>query len=255
MDSDEVNSITDTVEAQQVATVIRSVYYDIIARADLPEHYSLVTLDPSGDNTKPVLMYLPSTVSRVEWIKYNRLNEASDPINMVEVYYLPLHQFLDMMHGLNEDNTDVGTFTHTVGADTFTILYKNDGNPNYYTTFDDNSVVFDSYDATLDTTLQKSKTLCYAKTVIPFTISDSFVPDLDEEQFALLLNESLSTCWAELKQSPHPIAERNSRRNWTHLQKSKNAVDNMADFHKLPDFGRIGTYGYGRYWPGKFRER
>jgi hypothetical protein len=255
MDSDEVNSISDTPEAMQVATIIRSVYFDIIGRANLPEHFSLVTLDASTDATKPTLMTVPSTISRIEWIRYNKLNELADPINMMLLYPLSIQDFLQMNYSQDLDASNILSFDHTVGTDTYTVLYRNDKNPDYYTTFDDNTIIFDSYDADIDTTLQKSKTLCYGKSVIPFTMEDSFIPNLDEPQFALLMNEALSTAWMELKQTPHPIAERNSRRQWTHLQKSRDKVKGLTDFEQLPDFGKPGSMGYSRFWPGKYRAR
>lgn len=237
-DSDEINSISDSVESMQIANIVRTAYYDLIQRSNLPEHHSLVTLDASGDSAKPTLMYLPSTVSEVKWIKYD-CREVSDTFaNMRLIDYLPLDQFLNRMNGYDVDEADVETFTHTIGVDTFTFVYTKDTHPSFYTTFDDNTILFDSYDSDIDTTLQKSKTMCFGRVVIPFTLSDSFIPDLDESQFALLLNESKSLAWYELKQSPHAIAERNSKRGWSNLQRSKEAVKGLSDFDKLPDFGR-----------------
>lgn len=237
MDSDEVNSIGDSVESLQIANCIRTAYFDIVGRAKLPEHFSLITLD-AGTTTKPVLMTLPSTISEIVWLKYNKILAVGDPLLMDLVDPLPLSEFLHRMHMLDEDESNVDTFTHTVGTDTFTVLYQNDKQPTYYTTFDDGSVLFDSFDSDIEANLQKSNTLCYGKLVIPFSLSDTFTPDLDEAQFALLLNESKSLAWAELKQADHGIAERNSRRGWTHLQKSKNAIKLESDFDKLSNFGR-----------------
>lgn len=237
-DSDEINSISDSVESMQIANVVRTAYFDMIQRANLPEHYSLFGLDPSNDNTKPVLMYVPNTVAEVKWVKYDKREEIADQVWMDEVYFLPLEEFLRRMHSFNTEETDVGSFEHTVGTDTFTFFYKNSEHPNYYTTFDDNTMVFDAYKSSLDTTLQKNKTMCYGRMVIPFTMSDSFTPDLDEGQFALLLNEAKSLAWLELKQSQHAIAERNSKRGWTNIQNKKNAVEELSDFDKLANFGR-----------------
>jgi hypothetical protein len=238
LDSDEVNSINDSVESLQIANIIRTVYFDLVARADLPEHYSLFTLDPSGDITKPTLMTIPSTVANIKWVKYNKLLLVTDPLSMQDVSFMPLTQFLHMTYGLSTLDPTVKSFTQTIGADTFTIQYHNNVQPSWYTTFDDFNILFDSYDSTIDSTLQKSKTLCYGKLIIPFTLSDSFIPDLDEPQFPLLINESKSMAWMELKQSPHPIAERNSKRGWSDLQKKKKAVDILSDFDSLPNFGR-----------------
>jgi hypothetical protein len=45
MDSDEVNSISDTVEAQQVANIIKTCYNEMISNRDWPHLRKLVQLD------------------------------------------------------------------------------------------------------------------------------------------------------------------------------------------------------------------
>jgi hypothetical protein len=238
MDSDEVNSINDSTESLQVAKIIKTAYSDILTRANLPEHYSLVSLEASGDSDKPVLMTLPDTVAEILWLKYDKATTDDTDIQMRQVDYKPLDEFLNDMHNLDASDTIVDTFTHTIGDNTITFLYVNDKAPSYYTTFDDYTVIFDSYDNTVDTTLQKSKTLAYAKNVIPFTMSDTFTPDLDEQQFNLLLNEAKSLAWAELKQAPHQKAEASARRGWTNLQSSKFRTERQSFFDRLPNYGR-----------------
>lgn len=41
MDSDEVNSISDTVESMQVATILKNCYEELVANIELPEEYTL----------------------------------------------------------------------------------------------------------------------------------------------------------------------------------------------------------------------
>jgi hypothetical protein len=238
MDSDEVNSITDTVEAAQVANIIKTVYLDIISRANLPEHFSLFSLDASGDSSKPTLMTLPSTVSDLLWLKYNCETTTNTNQFFKALEYLSLPDFLNRMHGLNEDDTNVIAFSHTIDSSVVQFMYRNDIAPSCFTSFDDNTLIFDSYDATVDTTLQSSKTLAYGKLVIPFTLSDSFTPDLDASQFSLLLNEAKSLAWAELKQTQHTKAEGTARRQWVALQGSKDRVDHRSFRDRTPNYGR-----------------
>jgi hypothetical protein len=42
MDSEDVNSISDTNEAEQIASVIEDTYYNIISARDIPEHQQLL---------------------------------------------------------------------------------------------------------------------------------------------------------------------------------------------------------------------
>lgn len=238
MDSDEVNSINDTPESLQVATLIRSTYFDIISRGDLKEHFSIVTLDASGDLTKPTLMTLPDTVGQIVWLRYDKQTLDDPYTRMEEVEFLNPDLFFTYMYGLDQTETEVGSFTHTLDNDEVTFFYRNDRAPQYYTVFDDYTFIFDSFDTTVDSTLQKSKTLAYARNIIPFDMEDNFIPDLDEAQFSLLLNEAKSLAWAELRQMQHPKAEQNARRAWTSLQRHKYKTRKENYFDDLPSFGR-----------------
>lgn len=227
MDSDEVNSISDTVESMQVARIIRRAYDAISSRADLVEHYTLFELTASGDNAKPTLMYRPNEVLTVDWLKYNK--ETTDDVNMnfQEVIFLPLDTFLSQMHQIKEDDDNVIAYTITINSDTIEVLGYDDKAPTYWTAVDDDIILFDSYDAEVDTTLQKSKTLGYGKKDQSFTMSDSFVPFLDRDFSTLLLNEATTLAFAELKQVPHEIANKMAMRMWTKTSKAKRGLDNQ----------------------------
>jgi hypothetical protein len=125
-------------------------------------------------------------------------------------------------------------------------LCQNNKHPEYYTLFDDYTVVFDSYQSEVDTTLDKAKTKGYGeKEPGDFLLEDSFIPDLDEKQFALLLSESKALAFLELKQIGHDIALRDSNRQWVSLQKNKGAVKPNY-FNELPNFGRRTTHHRSR---------
>lgn len=246
MDSDEVNSINDTVESQQVVEVIKTVYDDIISRSDLKSNKTLFNLTASTDFTKPTLMTKPDGIDRIDWIKYDvrKLADGTKP-NWAEMSYLPVETYINYMHQYNPTATNVGSFSHTIGTYTMTFSYRNDQAPTYWTSFDDNTIIFDGYDAAVDTTLQSIKTLGYGFKVTDFQKIDTFVPALQPQQFALLLNESKSLAWAELKQAPHQKAEQAAKRNWTHAQRSRqevpdgeNLYSNASSFNKLANFAR-----------------
>jgi hypothetical protein len=133
--------------------------------------------------------------------------------------------------------------THTVNGFTFTFYFKNDTKPCYYTSFNDNTLIFDSYDSAVDSTLQDSKTLCFGSLTNVFTRSDSWVPNLQPDQFALLLNEAKSLAWAELKQTTHAKADQTARRNWRHLSKQSHHVMDQRFRHDNHSFDALPYYG------------
>lgn len=236
MDSEEINSISDTTESRQVTKIIQTVYYNLIARAGLPEHRQLFQLDASGELSQPVLMYRPDHVIKVDWIKYNTqdTSPSTDP-TYTYVTVLPLQQFRDMIDSLDLTEAEVDSMT----VDGFTFLYRNDKMPEFCTILNDSILIFDAYDAEVDDTLQTSKTICYGLVAPTFDADDDdFIPDLDEQQFPLLLNEAKSLAFLELKQMTHEKAEQESRRQWRTLQRTKRLVDAPTYFDQFPHFGR-----------------
>jgi hypothetical protein len=248
MDSDEVNSFSDTSESRQVANIIRQTYFNIMARANLPEHKNLFQLVASGDADSPVLMTKPEHVSRIEWIKYNKFTSDDDEEpNFQYVTILPLQQFLDLMHQVDTTASTVDTMT----LNDHSFSFRNDIGPCYCTIIDDYYVVFDSYDEDVDTTLQSSKTLCYGQFIPTFTMEDDFIPDMDEQQFPLLLNEAKSLAFYELKQQGHEMAMQESRRQWRTMQRTKDLVK-PSPLDQFADFGRK-SYAMGP--DRRFRQR
>ena len=71
MDSDEVNSINDSVESLQVAQIIKTTYYNIIDGRDYDFLYELFQLDASGTSSRPTHMKLPENIIDLKYIKYN----------------------------------------------------------------------------------------------------------------------------------------------------------------------------------------
>lgn len=243
-DGEEVNGINDTVESQQIVEIIKTVYNDIVTRGDLARAKALFTLTASGDNTKPVLMTKPNSIANIDYIKYNCvLDGDTDPV-WNDIKYLPINDFLDYIHRYNPSESNVDTMTHSIEGFTITLHYKNDAAPQYYTIVEDNTVLFDSYDSDVDTTLQSSKTLCYGGKNVVFTRSNTWTPELEADQFALLLHEAKALAWMEQKQSEHPKAERSARRNWTHLARMRrttptgNTEKDETPFKSLPNFAR-----------------
>jgi hypothetical protein len=238
MDSDEVDSWDETPESTQVTHIVKSVYNDIVSRADLPELHTLFQLTET-DADSPTIMTVPDAVNSVKWIKYNI--ETSDDTDDKFTLLTPLtvHEFLYRMHGLDEgDTTNVGTFSYTVGTDSMKFFYNKPFAPQYYTVLDDVTIAFDSIDTGVDTYLTAAKTLAYGQQDPTFTFSNAFTPDLDSTQFSLLINEAKALAWAELKQAQHAKAEVTARRGWVTMQRKQERVKGPTFFDGLPNYGR-----------------
>jgi hypothetical protein len=246
MDSDEVNSINDTTESYQVALLIEGVYNDLLAESNLPETGTMFELTQSTDTTKPVLMTVPDDITSLEWVQYNIQADADDYPDFKDIVFKPLKDFLAITYGYSSvaDTTIADSFDHSITnnsvTDTITFVYKMNIEPTYYTSFDDGTLIFDSYDNTVDLVqLVKAKTQCWGSISPTFTLTDGFVPRLNQSQSSLLMNEAKARAFVELKQASNTNAEGHARRLRVRLRNSKKKMPNQA-LHPLPNLPNYG---------------
>lgn len=238
LDSDEVNSYDDTVESLQVAYILRSVYYDMATELGLPEHETLFQLVASGDNAQPTLMTLPSNAVKLREMKYDNRKTGESYANYLPVQFVPFEEFIERQNGLRGDISDVGQMTYVVNGQSYRIMYRSNKMPDYWSTMDDGTLIFDSYDSTEDTTLQASKTMCLGPTYPTFTLANNHTPDLDPTQFSLWVNKAKIRAFKELKQQDNSEAVNEARKQKIVTQKRKRRVDTKPELQKITRFGR-----------------
>lgn len=237
MDSDEVNSFSDTTESVAVANIVKEAYFEIISEVQPKETEGLFHLDASGDNTKPCLMYLPTTVSNIEWLKYNVGDNLIDT-NFRDLCYLDVDQFFRYTNGIDTDEVWVDSQVVTIAGQNFNMKFRNDQQPSYYTSIDDRVILFDSFDKDQSTTLESARTYGYGGLIPEFVMNDNFVPKLDARQFQLLLNSAKAQAFVELKQIENADATRKSRRHRILMNKEQNNTDPRSEIKKHKGYGR-----------------
>ena len=242
MDSDEINSINDTVEALQVAQIIKTTYYNIIDGKDFPFLYELFRLNASTNNLKPTHMTLPEDIIDLKTIKYNTRKSTDTKDKYVEIKYKDPQDFLYMLDQRDSSATEVTVVTDDSGI---SLNIYNDTCPKYFTSFNDETLVFDAYDKLVDTTLKSSKTQCHGKRSVTFTLLDTFTPDLPVQMFTYLLAESKSTAFVTLKQMANPKAEQVSTSQRRRMSQEAWRVKNGITY---PNYGRkAGVRGKPSY--------
>jgi hypothetical protein len=204
MDSDEVNSISDTVEAQQVANIIKTCYMEMISNRNWPHLRKLVQLESLSDLDKPNYLRIPKGMKELIFFKYD-----ADITKMVEVKYKQPDDFLRYT-SLRNSNMDV--VEEIVDFSGSKLLIKNNSAPAYWTSFDDTHIVTDAYNKQAEDTLQASKTQCLAYMEPKWVHSDDAIPNLPEEAFAALEEEAKSTAFLALKQMANQKAEMKAAR-------------------------------------------
>lgn len=238
MDSDEVNSIGDTVESRQVASVVESAYNNILARTEFQEQLELFELKASGDPSKPNLLYVPISVDTVEWLRYN----STSSTGYEELKFVPSTEFIEEMYSLGStyrNDSRLSQYSTMSGDSSLEIFYLNDRDPTKWTIINNLGVVLDSVNLSVEDTAQKNRTLAYGRKNYNFELSDTFTPALDSIHFNLLLQEAKALAFAELKQTSHSIAEKNVKESRIHAQRRKDQDVRASFYRRLPNYGRI----------------
>ena len=188
MDSEEINSISDSNEAAQIASVIENTYFGLISARAIPEHSQTIKLTSFSSSVRPTHFSFPARIKNIEFL-----------------------------------------------ADSI-LLIRNDVMPVYYTSFDDENVVLDSYMSSVDSTLTSAKTRAYGVRFPTFdSYTDTFIPDIDDVMFPYLLAEAKSTALSLFKSGTDPKIEQLARRQKVYVQN---------DLHRL-NVGRPKN-DYGR---------
>lgn len=182
------------------------------------------------------------------WI-ISSVNVPHVPPGYNYVQVMPVDYFLDITDKLDITQSNVKTYQFNQAGNNFTFRYFNDRQPRQCTVISNEFVLFDSYDSTQDSTLQASKTLAFGQIVPPFLLEDNFIPVLDDFQFPLLLNESKSLAFFELKQMAHPKADQEIQRQWAVVQKTKSKSNKPSYFDQLDDYGRVPRTGLASGYP------
>jgi hypothetical protein len=232
LDGDEVNSISDTVESMQVAEIIRETYEELFNNVPKPSLNILTQLDSVSDPGRPNYLMIPENIDNIFWIKYDYKTEGN--VDYQEISYLSPIEFLQYTN-LRSGNLDTETVLDYSGV-SFTIITNK--NPQFYTTFDNKNLIFDSYDASLDTTLQNAKSAVWAVKATDFEMSDSFIPPIDAKLFPMLIAEAKSVAFINLKQTSSAKEEQRSKRQRVRGMNDLWRSDQRRPYNQVPNYGR-----------------
>lgn len=232
MSGDQVDSITDTEEAEQVARIVISTFDAIVSRTEWPKHKKLLTLVPYTDSSKPNYMKLPSNVKALVSVFYDKHLFGDTRKLYQEVKYKNPEDFLRYLNNRNTDNANVEVVTDESGIELFIF---NDKPPTYFTSFDDVTLIFDSYDTDVETTLQASKFQVTAYILPTLDFSNTAVPDLPLDAESLLVEESVSRCQFKLAEVQDLKSEQEANRQKRAI--SRKAWRTNSD-RRYPDYGR-----------------
>lgn len=230
MGSDEVSSIGDTIEAYDVAQEVQTTFYELLGGMEAPYRSNVFQLEALSDTTRPTHMKIPPTVKDIDELYFDYQTDSKT--SWTRLTYLPPTEFLKLSIQRSSDTAAFST-TDLSGVPLYVL---NDADPQYFTSFDDEHVVFDSYDATKMSTLTEIRTLGMGTIMPSFSLEDTHIPALPADAFPLLLSEAKQACFINIKQVSNAKEDQRSRRQ--RVRRMNNQRRAKPDHRNGVDFGR-----------------
>lgn len=231
MDSDDVNSIDDTEESLQVALEVKYTYEELMSQKEWGHLNTLCTLESLGDTTRPTTVKMDDAIAVIHGMEYEVTDTGDADRSWADILYKEPKLFLSNARTLSSSDTNVETSVQ----DGVQFLVTNDTMPVFWTSFDDETIVMDSYKNTVESTLQGQKVTVQCNKHSAWTVSDTFVPDIPEKMFPLLLASSKEACHLYFKQQVSAIDAKRAVRG---LNTMRDQDDRAHNSRKRTRFGR-----------------
>jgi|10_taG_2_1085330.scaffolds.fasta_scaffold03006_5 hypothetical protein len=245
MDSDEINSIGDTIEGEQIAVCYSTIYDQIVTEYSLPGKNKTIRIGATDDNSLgKTRLFLNQDMMSIDNIQYDVRDAVSDPPNYTTITVISNQEFLDRQ--INKDTSDSNILSQTWPNTDITFGVYTNKAPRYATLVEDRILVFDSIDIANDSTqLQASKSRVSGEVQDALSINDTTEVTLPGELLNLLETNATELAFDLYKQvTPTKI---------THLAR-KARVRQQRNKFKFRDQRRTGE-DYGRKSPGTSRTR
>lgn len=187
-----IDSIHDTDESYRIAQIIKETYETMILSQEIQTALELFHLQSATAENLKTTLYLPDECLTLDIVKYTTKRG-----NIYSPTYLEPMEFISRSLDLDVTRDCVETVRDPESNTVYNILNNKD--PSYYTVMSGKYLVFDSYNKDFEDLIQGRHALVYGHTLPEFKLEDDFIPDLQEQQFPVLLSRAKTAADMELR--------------------------------------------------------
>lgn len=235
-DGDEVNSISDTIESDQCARVIRDEYNIIADEFDLKSSETLTQLTATSSST-PIRMDRPEGFHSIETIWYDQRLLVGDDPKFKRITFQDPETFLQASMSLNASDSTVSTLTLSDSG--HTLNFRNERTPTHWTILEGyDEIYFNSFDGDLETNLQASKSLVKGVQRPTLALTDAAVPDVPENLMVLLRNRAQAFYFDVYKDGVTKEIDKRQRNSEVRSQRKKYVTKKLQQERSGPNYGR-----------------
>lgn len=232
---DPVNAISDSEDALLVSREAETTFYDMLTRGEWKQNLELLKVESVSDLNSPTVLRLPDNVSTIKSVRYDcTYPDKNKDIRVIE--WRSPEEFLTKSYSLNTDMDNV----QGCEVSGHTVFVENNRMPLYYTSFDNEYLVFDAYVKDIEDTLNAAKTTCYGETTPSWLEEDTFVIPLQDNLYPLFLATLTSACSMYLNSEISQEDERRAARGISRIRREQA----RAEFEYFPKF-KYGRNGNG----------
>lgn len=234
MDSDNVDSIADVDESQQVADHLEEVYYELMEREDWPHLSQPINLTAAVDTSLPTKFTIDEDVRKVKWLRYNTATDASEFDGKTLCYLTPEEFVLRFDTGKDSADKQLVTIDSKVR-----VYVANNRMPEYWTSFDEDSTIYmDAFDSSIESTLTSDRLDGWGVVIPAFSVTDTFTPDVPKHMEQLLQAELNRQCFQHFKQQRSEVDEKKALRQLAQQRRRNSKVRRESDRYYTNNYGR-----------------
>lgn len=237
INSDEVTSLDlAPIETEDIVTIVLAVLEDIILRNDWEFLKDKPMQMLAGTNV--IELTIPTTVSKVQTFRYRRL-DGGVQTGWSTLKYMYPDEFLKRL----QQGDPTLTVHDTVTINSVELYPRNDIAPRFWTSFDEKTIVVDSYDKAQNASgIVLTDSAILATNYLDFTGStgltrETWVAPIPESLFTYWEQEAVAEAFVTLRQAENGRAERRSRRSYIQ-QIKKEPVTNKDEGNQEVNYGR-----------------
>ena len=167
-----------------------------------------------------------------------RVDDTTGARRYEEIEWVEPEEFIVRTRDRDDTLSTVDILDDTTVTGDTELFIRNNRAPEFYTSFNDEHLVFDSYNVALDTFIPALKTQAYGVLEPAWVTTDAGTQDLDADQFPLFLSIAKNRCFAALKTISNSKEERWERKLQIKHQKNQHRVRYLK---RPTDFGRVSA--------------
>jgi len=232
---DPVNSLSDTEDSILVAREAESTFYDLLTRAEWQSNLDLLKIESMSDLSNPSSLRIDDNISHISSVRYDVTTADDSYKNIRTLHWISPEDFLEKSFYHNSSSDNVTEISYK-GKPLFIV---NDRMPTYYTSFDNETLVLDSFDKEVEDTVVGSKTICYGEIEPSWLETDSFVIPVQDSVYPLYLSMLTAACSMYMNSEVSQEDERRQARGISRMRREQNRTE-LEYFPKF-HYGRKGN--------------